>query len=182
MFIVLEGSDGTGKSTLVTQLADRIGGVVYKTPPKKYRKYSDKLHRDAPVAQHYQFYRDAVLDASNEIEELLASGKRVVCDRYWMTTVAYHVVMGAVVDPHDFKNIVMPDFTVLLVTDPDTQIERILERGIDSGDRRVLDRLLDLSCELFKSLIVYKQPFIAIDTGHVSVQECVDLVVPYVVK
>jgi adenylate kinase family enzyme len=42
MFIAIEGGDGTGKSTLTTQLANKLGGKAYATPPHKYRKYRDE--------------------------------------------------------------------------------------------------------------------------------------------
>lgn len=177
MFLVLEGADGTGKSTLVTRIADKVGGVAYATPPKKYQKYSEKLHRDASADEHYAFYRNAIQDASEEVSELVRSGKPVICDRYWISTLTYHQVMGATVTDDDFATILKPDLTVLLVADADTQIQRIVARGMDAGDKRVLDKQFDLTQALFRNLVLEKQPFISLDTKSFSVEQCTEMVV-----
>lgn len=75
MFIVLEGGDGTGKSTLVTHLAEKFGAIPYSTPPAKYKKHRDQVDRDASAEQHFAFYRDAVIESSAEISELVRMKK-----------------------------------------------------------------------------------------------------------
>ena len=176
MFIVLEGADGTGKSTLVSRVANTLGGVAYATPPKKYRQYSEKLHKDASADQHYAFYKDAVVDASEEIRSLVSEGKTVVCDRYWISTLTYHQVMGVNAKMADFGEILQPDLTFLLVADPDTQIERMLVRGLDAGDKRMLDQQFELTTKLFQNLVLHAQPFIAVDTRSFSIEESTRLI------
>ena len=176
MFIALEGGDGTGKSTLTTQLANHFGGEAYATPPQKYRRYREEVDRTSVPKEHYDFYKESVLDASVEIASIMGQGRHVICDRYWISTVTYHEVMGVDVDLSDFKQIIKPDLTVLLVTSPGEQIRRMVTRGMSAGDKRMLDKQQEISTRLFQNLILSSTPFISIDTGRFSVDECVRII------
>lgn len=176
MFIVMEGGDGTGKSTLTTRLASQFEGDAYATPPQKYRKYRDEVDRSATPKDHYNFYRESVLEASDEIGFLVRQGRNVICDRYWISTVTYHEVMGLRIDQDDFRKIIKPDLTVLLVTMPGEQIRRMVARGMSAGDRRLLDKQQEISTRLFQNLVLSNTPFISIDTGRFSVDECVRII------
>lgn len=176
MFIAIEGGDGTGKSTLTTQLANKLGGRAYATPPHKYRKYRDEVDRTSPPKEHYDYYRDSILDASEEIRELMSQKNCVVCDRYWISTVTYHEVMGVSVNLDDFKEIVRPDVTILLVASPNEQIRRMVARGMSAGDKRMLDQQREISLGFFRNLTLTNTPFISIDTGRFSVDESIRIV------
>jgi thymidylate kinase len=174
MFIVLEGADGTGKSTLTSLLAEKIGGVPYATPPKRFRKDCNRVHRDADPEEHYRFFKEGLFEAEKEIGSLLEKGSSVVCDRYWLSTVIYHEILGAHVNREEFDSIVKPDLTFFLVADSDTQIKRMIERGMDHGDKAMELRQQHITDEYFKVLIETKSRFIAIDTRKFSVEETVD--------
>src|SRR3989344_8053595 len=164
MFIVLEGADGTGKTTLCNILAERLGATPYASPPKKYQKIRASVDRNATAEEHYQFYRNGTYDASDEITVLLNNGKKVVCDRYWLSTYTYHQVMGVPVSVEDFQSIVAPTLTVLLVLNHETQIERMLNRGMTVGDIRVLDKQKDVNLAYYRNILEFRIPFIVIDT------------------
>lgn len=176
MFIALEGGDGTGKSTLTTQLASHFGGDAYATPPQKYRRYREEIDRTSVPKEHYDFYKESILDASAEITSLLDLKHHVICDRYWISTVTYHEVMGMSIDLSDFKQIIKPDLTILLVTSPGEQIRRMIARGMSVGDKRMLDKQQEISTRFFQNLILSNTPFISIDTGRFSVDDCVKIV------
>lgn len=175
MFIVLEGADGTGKSTLATILSKKLGGYAYATPPAKYRQYREQVDREATPEQHFAFYRDAVIDASQEIEQLEAENKTVVCDRYWISTVTYHQVMGLEIDLKEFSKIKKPDLTILLSASKETQISRMLVRGMSAGDRRMLDEQTKIAQGLFQNLVFTESKFIAINTGAFNVEQCANI-------
>lgn len=176
MFIVLEGGDGTGKSTLTTQLANHFGGEAYATPPQKYRKYREEVDRTSVPKEHYDFYKESILDASVEIASIVDQERHVICDRYWISTITYHEVMGVNVDLDDFKQITKPDLTILLVASPGEQIRRMVTRGMSAGDKRMLDKQQEICTRLFQNLVRSGTPFISIDTGRFSVDECVRIV------
>lgn len=83
-FIVIEGPDGVGKSTLVGELAER-GWPTFKFP-----------RSPRPFAEPHRF--EAMLnDMADAREELLAAGPSVV-DRYDMSTLVYQGLLWNVDD------------------------------------------------------------------------------------
>lgn len=91
-FIVIEGLDATGKSTLAPKLADRLGATLLQCPPKlEAPNLSLDLrgHFDnRPPNPRRAYYRAANLIASEMAEVALKIG-HVVMDRYWPSTVAF---------------------------------------------------------------------------------------------
>ena len=138
MRIVLEGLDGTGKSTIGQMLAPMLGGIYYATPPPQYRAARELIDVAATDIQHYWFYVDAVRAASAELAKLDAP--HVIIDRYWMTTVAYHRAVGVNADLDDFGPILQPDVTIFFDASLDVLTERKNKRGWTAGDRRMADR------------------------------------------
>src|SRR2546422_940162 len=87
--IVVEGIDGTGKTTVARRLATAIRAKYLRTPPPRFdslRKYVDK---EASVETRFLFYLCSVAYASDIIRRELTK-RDVVCDRYLGTTLAYH--------------------------------------------------------------------------------------------
>ena len=85
-FIVIEGLDATGKSTLVDELAKSLNATLLQCPPRleapgftdgDLRSYFD----DRPAVQRHAYYRAASLIASEQAEIALRKG-HVVMDRY----------------------------------------------------------------------------------------------------
>ena len=177
MFLVLEGADGCGKTTLCATLAKRLGAKAYATPPKKYSKLREQVDKNASPDEHYRFYRDSVLEASEEIEILLKDNDKVVCDRYWLTTYTYHQVMGVKVSKDDFQSIAVPTLTVILALNHDVQIGRMLRRGMSVGDRRVLDKQQEIATAFCQNAVEFNIPFVLIDTQRFSPEACTEIVV-----
>lgn len=141
LFIVLEGIDGTGKSTQTRALAEwfRTQGrdVVLSREPtdgpwgKKLRE-SALTGRLSPADELEYF----LLDRRQHVEELilpsLASGKVVILDRYYFSTMAYQGVRG--IDPHEIRRkneafAPVPHLLLILDLDVGTALQRIGSRG-----------------------------------------------------
>lgn len=176
MFIVLEGIDGSGKSTLATMIATRCDGITYATPPEKYRKLRKQVDTSSSLQKHYDFYRDAVTEASSEISAMLSFGKTVVCDRYWLSTLVYHRAGKMVLDGSDFSQLVRPDLTVLLLVGPEEQVRRYRERGVESGNN-VDGFQVEINNLYWTALVESKLPFIVINTDHYSLEQITDMIV-----
>jgi len=176
MFLVIEGADGCGKTTLCAVLAERLGATTYTTPPRKYLLMKEQVDKSASDEEHYRFYRDGIYDASNEITEMLRNGGKVISDRYWLTTYTYHQVMGVEVSKEDFASVIQPDLTVLLSLTYDVQVKRILHRGISVGDRRVLDKQREIAQAFYNNALKFALPFIVVDTKRFSPERCADIV------
>lgn len=177
MFIVLEGVDGVGKSTLCSVLAQRLGATPYATPPKKYLALREQVDKDASPEAHYNFYRDGICDASEEIQSLLADGRRIVSDRYWLSTYTYHQIMGVKVSKDDFKSVVTPTLTVILALNKEMQIKRMFDRGMSTGDKRMFNQQQELTKAFFQNILEFNMPFIVIDTQAFSPEACAEIVV-----
>jgi len=182
MFVALEGADGCGKTTLCSILAERLGAVAYSTPPKKYLQMREGVDKNSPAEEHYRFYRDGIYDASDEIDHMLKDGKDIVSDRYWLTTLTYHQVMGVAVSVNDFSSVVQPTMTVILALNHEIQIERMLHRGMSVGDRRMLDKQREIASMFYKNILELNVPFAVLDTQYLSPSKCADVIVAMISK
>ena len=145
IFIVLEGIDGTGKSTLSKKLKawleergrevvltaepteDWLGAAVRRANREDLDPRTESLLFTADRCQH-----------TLRIDELLKQGKVVICDRYYGSTVAYQ---GAALEREMGDNAVSwllnlngpvvrhPDLTILLTSDPRVAMRRVGDRG-----------------------------------------------------
>lgn len=137
-FIVIEGLDGTGKSTLMPGLVKRLHATQLACPPRlKSPDLTDedlRAHFDnRPAVQRRAYYRATNLIASELAEVALQKG-HVVMDRYWMSTVAF----AALDDDSSFHDrwqgsypseLRKPDTVILLTVDEANRKRRMQERG-----------------------------------------------------
>ena len=147
-FIVIEGLDATGKSTLVEKLTKCLNATLLKCPPRldapdlsdtDLRAYFD----DRPPVQRRAYYRAANLIASEQAEKALQNG-HVVMDRYWTSTVAF----AALDDDSDLNQewqgryppeLREPDAVILLTVDEENRSKRMRGRGEPAtGEERKL--------------------------------------------
>jgi thymidylate kinase len=122
-FIVFEGLDGTGKTTLAKLFADKVGGVYYYTPPKVLENLRAFADNSSPLTKTF-YYMLGVAIASEEIKELLKT-KSVVADHWIYCTIAFHSVLLG----HDLdmpKEILIPD-KIVYVTASWDEIKKRLE-------------------------------------------------------
>lgn len=139
--IVLEALDGVGKTTAARGLARLLGAALMTTPGSDLRAVRgtiDAALADPPLAGAL-FYAASVLAASAAIEQHLASGRHVVCDRYWLSTLAYAAPQGISLElPQVERALVPADVTLLLTLDEAERRRRLSRRGLSASDRRTL--------------------------------------------
>lgn len=171
MFITFEGVDGAGKSTTISELGKLVDFEVYGTPPKRYLEMRESVDRNASAIDHYRFYRDGIIDASDEIQALVLAGKNIVCDRYWMTTYVYHKVMDVDVFTNEFANMIQPDLTIFLFVQKEIQTRRLIHRGMSAGDRRLLEQQQNITEGYFDLLKSFQGRYLAIDTSSIDAKQ-----------
>ena len=166
--LVLEGIDGTGKSTLARSLAAwlRESGREVVTsreptdgPHGTALRQSAKTGRLALQDEFDLFLKDRAEHVAALIDPAIERGAVVILDRYYFSTAAYQGARG--LDPRTIieaneKFSPIPNLVLLLDLDPTVGATRITRRGDVLDDFEALDYQREVR-RIFLSL---KRPFI----------------------
>lgn len=132
LLVAVEGLDGCGKSTLARNLAETLGAVLLRTPLDldSATRTAMEAHCARSALARMLFYSATVAAAAIDIRAVLATGRSVVVDRYWLSTVAYHRVMGAPCSLDEVsEHLPLADFTLFLHAPLEVRAERVRSRG-----------------------------------------------------
>lgn len=164
LFIVFEGIDGTGKSTQMMLLSDYLrckGQRVISTREPTDGVYGQKIRshytrRKKITAQQELelFILDRMEHVTTEILPALQRGITVLCDRYFLSTLAYQTAAGLsseqILAKHRFAPI--PDIAFILEVSVEEAMRRITtSRGDQLNDFEQADSLRSVEA-VFKSL------------------------------
>lgn len=140
--VVFEGVDGSGKSTQLGLLADalRTRGtpiLVTKEPTdgpwgRRIRAMARSGDRVAREEELRWFLEDRREHVANELVPALAAGRIILCDRYYLSTVAYQGARGF--DPAELladaeAEFPAPDLALVFEVDPVAGLARVAARG-----------------------------------------------------
>jgi dTMP kinase len=140
--IVFEGLDGCGKSTQVARLtaALRVGGhdveATREPTNGEYGQRIRSLAKTGGAVSHAEelcwFIEDRREHVAAVLAPALAAGRVVICDRYFLSTVAYQGARGAdaaeVLESSEAE-FPIPDLVILLEIEPAAGLARVHERG-----------------------------------------------------
>ncbi len=179
LFIVLEGIDGSGKTTLARSLKSQLESVrgceVRLTAEPTKGPVGSLLREeriDSPRAEAMLFIADRACH-TEEMRALVEKGIPVICDRYYASTLAYQSAStsGPVLDYRLLEEMndavtMEPDITILLDLDPEVSGGRVDSRGEQKSkferlefQRRVRDNYLRIAKERgFSVLDASKSP------------------------
>jgi dTMP kinase len=140
--LVFEGLDGSGKSTQARELARALraaGHTLLETfeptdgpTGARIREMARSGQMLAPEQELGWFVEDRRVHVRDTLAPALAEGRTVVCDRYFLSTVAYQGARGL-----DWRRILaeseaefpLPDLVLLLELEPAAGLARVRERG-----------------------------------------------------
>ncbi len=143
-FIVIEGIDGTGKSTLARRLKLKLElelgsqdvlvtrepcSLIENTIRGLFKREEGPL---GPEAMSVLFTADRLLHMDQTVIPALSQGAWVVSDRHKLSTLVYQTALGA--DPKALGVLCdvpspNPDFTLVLDLDPQEALKRMRKRN-----------------------------------------------------
>lgn len=137
-FIVLEGLDGAGKTSIGEYLAKEYGFVGVKTPTpifEQIRSYIDKQD----VYTKLMFYYAGNFDASKKIEKQLQESS-VICDRYFYSSLVYFAYFSGYTIKETLElmekltgKLLLPDTVIYLTVSDEERMNRLKERSIETS-------------------------------------------------
>jgi len=143
MFIVIEGIDGSGKTTLSENLIQTLNATETKSirfsEPTSFesgiyiRKFLKGEMELSPTEQMEAFLLDREASVSINILPALNSKKIVILDRYYYSTAAYQasekISSLEILQLNLQKNFPKPDLLFFIDLKPEDAIKRIQQRG-----------------------------------------------------
>ncbi len=154
LLIVFEGTDGTGKSTqlqlLARTLTEKGFDVISSREPTegKYGQQIRALYSDRDSVSREEELALFLADRKEHVDTLLtpalSSGKIVLCDRYFLSTIAYQgaagMDTGQIIEKNAFAP--NPDICLLFHASIQTGVDRITSgRGEELNDFEKTDYL-----------------------------------------
>lgn len=171
--IVFEGTDGAGKTTLISMTREYLS-AAYGVDNVLVTKQPTDLSRKTKLFQKMMYCKNnddinyravQLLTLSDRIQHnteiilpALKAGKIVVCDRYLYTSVVNMLARGYRHEKWFFtacKEIVKPDVAFLAYVNPETAIERI--KGRPEERERYLDE--ELLWRVSENFLKYSKRF-----------------------
>jgi dTMP kinase len=101
VFIAFEGLDGVGKTTLVESAASALGAVSFAMPgvprPVAHAVFTSLGH---DATSRCLFHAACARAIGQQARAVTATGRNVVVDRYWLSSIAYARARARVHRPH----------------------------------------------------------------------------------
>ena len=149
MFIVVEWIDGSGKTTFcknglhkIPEMINIGGNYIITAEPTTgtYGKQAREILKNhSDLSRLPELFALDRREHIKEIQAYLDKGITVICDRYVLSNLAYQSLdfpMDRIAELN--RDILIPDITVFLDTDPETAMQRITARG---EKREVFEKL-----------------------------------------
>jgi thymidylate kinase len=184
-FLVIEGCNGVGKSTITEYLSARLGASTFHYPPE-FVSFRREVHLDESVAPlpRLAYYLAATLHLSDLVRAQLKQ-THVVCDRYLASPLSLMIGESAI-DETEARRLVepflsylcMPDLILLLTSKHGVASARIHKRSLKSGRLTPVARRMLQSEEFFhrrenacRRMSMRLGPVVELDTTNLSSEE-----------
>ena len=192
-FITFEGGEGSGKTTQIQLLLQRIESefssletVVSREPGGTASAESIRKLLVTGAADKWRAATEAMLMSASRHEHVvhvlrpaLEAGRLVLCDRYNDSTRVYQGVVGGVpsADIEALNNLacegLVPDLTILLDMDVETGLNRAVERsgnGTPADESRFESKGMGFHRDVRQAFLAlaadHKQRFVVIDASR----------------
>ena len=184
-FLVIEGCNGVGKSTIEKYLSARVGASTFHYPPE-FVSFRREVRLDECVAPlpRLVYYLAASLHLSDLVRAQLTQS-HVICDRYLASPLSLMIAESAIEETEACRlmkpfasYLRMPDLTLLLTAEHAVASARIHNRSRDSGMLTPVARRMLESEEFFhkrenacRQFAMRLGPVMELDTTNLSPEE-----------
>ena len=184
-FLVIEGCNGVGKSTITEYLSARAGASTFHYPPE-FVSFRRDLQLDECLAPlpRLAYYLAATLHLSDLVRVQLTKG-HVICDRYLASPLSLMLAESAIEETEArrlterFESyLCAPDLTLLVTAEHAMISARIHNRSLKSGMLTPVARRMIESKEFFhkrenasRRLAMRLGPVVELDTTNLSPEE-----------
>jgi thymidylate kinase len=184
-FLVIEGCNGVGKSTIVEYLSGRVGASTFHYPPEFVSFRRDvRLDKCLAPLPRLIYYLAATLHLSDLVRAQLTQS-HVVCDRYLASPLSLMIGESAIEETEarrltePFESyLCMPDLTLLLTAEHAVASARIHNRLLKSGMLTPVARRMIESEDFFhkrqdasRRFAMRLGPLMELDTTNLSAEE-----------
>ena len=188
LLISFEGTEGCGKTTQITLLAERLraygrsvrlvrepGGTPIGEEIRHTLKHSQQNHAMTAEAELLLMNASRAQLVREVIRPALAAGEIVLCDRFYDSTIAYQGY-GRGLDLKLIRGVIdfavgetRPQLTLLLEISPETSAARLASR--QSGQPVARDRFEEADPAFFERVAKGYEAIAAAEPGRVKVVE-----------
>ena len=184
-FLVIEGCNGVGKSTITEYLSGRLGASSFHYPPE-FVSFRRDVHLDECLAPlpRLAYYLAATLHLSDLVRAQLTQS-HVICDRYLASPLSLMIAESAIEETEARRltepfvsYLCVPDLTLLLTAGHTVASARIDNRSLKSGMLTPVARRMLESEEFFhkrenasRRFAMSLGPVVELDTTNLSPQE-----------
>lgn len=184
-FLVIEGCNGVGKSTIAEYLSVRTRASTFHYPPE-FVSFRRDVHLDECLAPlpRFAYYLAATLHLSDLVRAQLKQS-HVVCDRYLASPLSLMIGESAIEEAEarhlmaPFESyLCKPDVTLLLTAEHAVASARIHKRSLKSGMLTPVGRRMLQSKEFFhrrenacRRMSIRLGPVVELDTTNLSSEE-----------
>ena len=184
-FLVIEGCNGVGKSTITEYLIARTGASSFHYPPE-FVSFRRDAHLDQSVAPlpRLVYYLAATLHLSDLVRAQLTMS-HVICDRYLASPLSLMIGDSAIeeTDAHRLTEpfasyLCVPDLTLMVTADHAIASARIHNRALKSGLLTPIAQRMIESKEFFQKredacrrLAMKLGPVVELNTSDLSPEE-----------
>ena len=186
--IVLEGIDGSGKTTQCHMIMDFLRkknyGACYLKEPSdsifgdRIRESVLRGRRYLKGEEYFFFLKDREYDVRNNIIPNLKAGKLVIMDRYYFSSMAYQ---GVLLEGYNFERIrrenesfaIIPDLVFIMNVSVDLALGRIYrdsKRGSKRGREDIFEKKKYLE-EVRKAFQSFSSPYIIHINGQDNLEK-----------
>lgn len=176
-WVVIDGVDYSGKTTLSKDLANVLGGKVVRPIPPELSQVRSIIEEYCDKNERYSFFVASSLLTYERIKGVLIKKSPVITDRWIYSTNIHHELLG--VDPNLFlpeDQIPKSEFMFFTTTSYGSWLKRKEERNEIGVD----DDLITEDFMLQVNAFLKSQGLIEINTDLMSVRDSTDFILGYI--